>query len=221
MGRHREFDIDEALAAALDLFWRKGFEGTSLTDLTEAMGITRPSLYATFGNKEQLFHKALERYQSTCLTFADQALAHPDARIAIETLLFGCADAQTDEVHPPGCLVTNGALVCSEGAESVRQRLIANRVEREQVLRERLERAAADKQLPSDADPAVLAHFFTTVRVGMGVQAASGSGREALHGVVRTAMTAWPASGAPDAEDRMARCRTPTSSTSGSIPPIR
>ena len=192
MGRPREFDVDEALAKALHLFWRKGFEGTSMTDLTDAMGIAKPSLYATFGNKEELFRKALDSYQSTCMAFFDAALAEPTARQAVERLLFGFADVQTDCAHPPGCLETNGALVCSDGADHIRRELIARRAGQVAVLERRLEHARRAGDLSADADPADLARFVMTVVQGMAVQAASGAGRDALYGVIRTALRAWP-----------------------------
>ena len=195
MGRPREFDVDDALAAARDLFWRKGFEGTSLADLTEAMGITRPSLYATYGNKEELFRKALDSYRSTCMAFVEAALAAPTAREVAERLLFGYADSQTGDARPPGCLVTHGALVCSDAAEAIRQELIEWRAAPEVALRRRLERALDAGDLPGGTDPTALARFVMTVVHGMAVQAASGAERDTLHGVVGTALQAWPRPG--------------------------
>ena len=192
MGRPREFDVDEALAKALHLFWRKGFEGTSMTDLTDAMGIARPSLYAAFGNKEELFRKALDSYQSTCMAFMQGALAEPTARLVAERLLFGFADVATDCANPPGCLETNGALVCSDGADHIRRELIARRAGQVAALEQRLWEAQAEGDLCRRADPADLARFVMTVVQGMAVQAASGAGRDALHAVVRTALRAWP-----------------------------
>ncbi|TLU74085.1 TetR/AcrR family transcriptional regulator [Lichenicoccus roseus] len=193
MGRPREFDVDVALAAALDVFWRNGFEGASMTDLTEAMGITRPSLYATYGNKEALFRRALDSYQSTCMTFFADALSRPTARMVAERILFGWADAQTDPAHPAGCLGTNGALACSNAAEPIRLELVARREAAEAALRRRLEQAVAEGDLPPDADPAALASYVMTVGQGMAVQAASGSTRALLYRVVDTALRAWPA----------------------------
>ncbi|MBE7210569.1 MAG: TetR/AcrR family transcriptional regulator [Gluconacetobacter diazotrophicus] len=195
MGRHREFDSSEALSAALHVFWRKGFEGTSLTDLTEAMGINRPSLYAAFGNKEDLFRKALDQYMRTCIGFFEAALDRPTAREAAEAVLLGYADAQTDTANPPGCLVTHGALACSEASEPIRQELLRLRVLAEDRVRERLERATREGDLPADADPADLASYVMTVKQGMAVQAASGADRATLHAVVRNAMRAWPGQG--------------------------
>ncbi|GGF15659.1 TetR family transcriptional regulator [Aliidongia dinghuensis] len=192
MGRHREFDLDQALDGALDVFWRKGYEGTSLSDLTEAMGITRPSLYAAFGNKEELFRKALDRYDDTCMAFMQQALARPTARDAVSHLLYGCADAQTDPDRPAGSLDMNGALACSDDAEPIRQALVVRRIANEAALRRRLEEARAAGDLPAGADPAELARYVMTVAHGMAIQASSGASREALYGVVAMTLKGWP-----------------------------
>src|SRR6478752_7045260 len=108
-GRPREFDPDEALERALELFWRQGYEGTSLGELTAAMGINRPSLYAAFGNKESLFRKALDRYTDEHMAFIRTALEEPTARGAIEALLRGYVASVTNPRTPPGCLTVNGA----------------------------------------------------------------------------------------------------------------
>lgn len=192
MGRSREFDIDEALAAALDVFRMRGFDGASLTDLTEAMGITRPSLYAAFGNKVELFGKALERYQGTCLGFLGTALGEPTARGVVERVLYGFADAQTDGRHPPGCLATNVALACSEAAEPIKRALIARRDQDEAALRDRLSRAANEGELAPGSDIAALARYVMTVVHGMSVQAASGATRAELYPIVEIALRAWP-----------------------------
>jgi AcrR family transcriptional regulator len=206
MGRPREFEIDEALEAALQIFWRKGYEGTSLSDLTQAMGITRPSLYATFGNKEELFRKVLDRYEDVCMRFMRDALEEPTSRAVVEKLLYGSADAQTDPPHPPGCLGMNGALACSEEAEPIRLELIGRRLAGEAALRRRLEQAKADGDLPQAADTAALARYVMTVAQGMAIQAASGASREALHQVIATALLAWP-TGNPAASSRSGRQR--------------
>jgi AcrR family transcriptional regulator len=192
MGRPREFVIDEALDAALQVFWSKGYEGTSLSDLTDAMGITRPSLYATFGNKEELFRKVLDRYEDVCMRFMREALEEKTSRRVVERLLYGSADMQTDPPHPPGCLGMNGALACSEDAEPIRQELIGRRIAGEAALRRRLEQAKAEGDLPKTADPAALARYVMTVAQGMAIQAASGARRADLHQVIATALMAWP-----------------------------
>src|SRR5437588_4542148 len=126
-GRPRTFDAEKALDRALKVFWRKGYEGTSLPDLTRAMRINRPSLYAAFGNKEALFRKALDRYVEGPAAYVRKALDEPTARAAAGRLLGGTIDLLTDPRHPRGCLMVQGALACGEAAESVRRELAARR----------------------------------------------------------------------------------------------
>src|SRR5437870_3401565 len=121
MGRPRAFDVDKALERALRVFWRKGYEGTSLSDLTKAMGINRPSLYAAFGNKEALFRKALDRYAEGPAAYTRTALDGPTARAVVERLLRGVVDLLTNPRHPPGCLAVQGALACGDAADSIRR----------------------------------------------------------------------------------------------------
>jgi AcrR family transcriptional regulator len=203
VARPREFDTDAALCAALNVFWKQGFEGASLTDLTNAMGITRPSLYAAFGNKEALFRKALERYCEVSMGFVGPALAQPSLPGAIEKLLYGYADAFTGDVHPPGCLATNGALACSDAAEPVRLELVARREADEAALRARLEKALADGDLPPEADTAALSGYLMAVIQGMSVQAASGARRDALYAIVATTLRADFLAGGKSGERRL------------------
>jgi AcrR family transcriptional regulator len=192
MGRPRQFDIDDALDRALHVFWSKGYEGASLSDLTEAMGITRPSLYAAFGNKEDLFRKALDRYASRHVAFVQEALSEPTARGVVERMLFGFADAQTDPNSPPGCLTINGAMACGDAGECIRQELISRRAAGEAALRDRLEHARAMGDLPPDSDPADLARYVATVAQGMAVQAAGGATRDELRRIAQMALQGWP-----------------------------
>ena len=191
-GRPRTFEVEKALDCALKVFWCKGYEGTSLLDLTEAMGINRPSLYAAFGNKEELFRKALDRYVAGPACHMREALEEPTARAVAERLLRKTADVLTDPCHPPGCLAVQGALSCGEAAESIRQELSARRSAGEAALRERFERAKSEKDLPPGANPADLARYVTTVIQGMAVQAAGGTSRDDLRRVAETALSAWP-----------------------------
>jgi AcrR family transcriptional regulator len=192
-GRPRTFDVDKALDCALKVFWRKGYEGTSVHDLTDAIGINRPSLYAAFGNKEELFRKALNRYVEGPAAHAREALEEPTARAVAERLLRKTADVLTDPCHPPGCLAVQGALSCGEAAESIRQELNSRRLAGEASLRERFERAKSEGDLPPGADPTDLARYVTTVIHGMAVQAAGGASRDDLRRVAETALRAWPA----------------------------
>ena len=191
-GRPREFDVDEALERALEVFWRKGYEGASLAELTEAMGINRPSLYAAFGNKEALFRRAFDRYADGPAAYTRDALKAPTAREVAERLLIGAADALTDPCHPPGCLGVMGALTCGEAAESIREELCARRASFEKELTQRLERAKTEADLPADTDCADLARLVMTVTQGMSVQAASGASRKDLRKVAQMALRAWP-----------------------------
>lgn len=200
LGRPREFDADKALARALDVFCRNGYEGTSITDLTDAMGINRPSLYAAFGNKEALFQKALERYLAEKFARAQTALADPDIRSAIERLLLDFVDAQTEPGHPAGCLAVSGALACSEANEQVRQDLVRSRAQIEQWILDRLERAEREGALPGGTTAEDLARLVSTLSQGTSVQAASGVSREDLHRLVKTALSFWPKTTAREAQ---------------------
>ncbi len=193
-GRPREFDADEALEKALHVFWRRGYEGTSLSDLTEAMGINRPSLYAAFGNKEELFKLALDRYaQKGPGALQRSALDEPTARAVVERTLKCAAESLTDPKNPPGCLAVQGALACGEAAESIKQALCERRTATETALRARLERAKAEGDLAPDSNPEALARFVVTVTQGMSVQAQGGATRADLLRVADMALKAWPA----------------------------
>jgi len=192
IGRPRAFDIDKALDQALLVFWRKGYEGTSLPDLTRAMGINRPSLYAAFGNKEELFRKALDRYVAGPAAHVRAALDEPTARAVAERLLYGNIQLLTNPRNPPGCLAVQGALACGKEGDCIRRELIARRAASEAALRRRFRRALREGDLSARADPAALARYITTVAQGMAVQAAGGATRKDLQQVVELALRAWP-----------------------------
>jgi AcrR family transcriptional regulator len=192
MGRHRNFDEDHALERALHVFWRRGYEGASLTELTGAMGINRPSLYAAFGNKEDLFHQAVERYTSGPASYVDEAVELPTARAVAEHVFRRAADLVTDPDNPGGCLLVQGALACGEHAEPIRQTLILHRVAGEAKLKERFERALEDGDLPAGSDPAALAAYVASVAQGMAVLASGGATRDHLEQVIATATHALP-----------------------------
>lgn len=192
IGRPRAFDPDEALARALDVFWRQGYEGASLADLTTAMGINRPSMYAAFGNKEDLFRMALARYTSGPASYVEKALHEPTARAVAEHILRGAVQATTGPDSPAGCLGVQGALATGAPGELAREALIEWRTNGEDAIRERLIRAQVEGDLPSDADPANLARYIATFAYGISVQAATGVPREALGQIVDTALANWP-----------------------------
>jgi AcrR family transcriptional regulator len=192
LGRPRAFDRGHALDRALDVFWRKGYEGASLCDLTEAMGINPPSLYAAFGNKEELFCKALDRYTEKHADFLRETLARPKAKDGIAALLTSTADSLTDKSSPPGCLLVQGIAGAGDHAQCIRDQLSARRAAGERTIRERLKRGKAEGELPEDADPGALARYIATVTQGMAVQAAGGATRAELRRIAETAMAAWP-----------------------------
>ncbi|SRR6266545_737143 len=192
-GRPRAFDLEAALDRALDVFWRQGYEGTSLSDLTTAMKINRPSMYAAFGNKEDLFGKVLDRYLSGPGAYAEQALDAPTARDVVERLVYGAIGLTTGPYTPHGCLNVRGTQACGPESESARRQVIERRMAGETALARRLERARSEGDLPSDCDPADLARFVTTLADGIAVQAAGGCGPDELRRVAEMALRAWPA----------------------------
>src|SRR5258708_22841488 len=174
LGRPRSFETGKALDAAMKVFWCKGYEGASLSDLTRAMGINRPSLYAAFGDKESLFRKVLDRYDSGPAAYVQEALNQPTARAVVEKLMEGAADLATASGNPRGCLFVQSALVCGDGAKAIRNDLIQRRDTGEKTVRLRLNRPQAEVDLPQDASPADLARYVVTVIRGSAVQAPSG-----------------------------------------------
>ncbi|HEX6341168.1 TetR/AcrR family transcriptional regulator [Umezawaea sp.] len=192
IGRPRGFDADEALQRAMVVFWEQGYEGASLTDLTGAMGITKTSMYAAFGNKEDLFRKALDRYADGPAAYVARALALPTAREVAAALLAGAVAASTTPGCPAGCLGVQGSLAAGEGGRTVRDLLADWRDQGRTHLHDRFRRAVDEGDLPPDADPRVLARYVTTVANGIAVQAAGGASRDELQEVADVALRNWP-----------------------------
>jgi AcrR family transcriptional regulator len=192
MGRHREFDVQKCLDAALDVFWQKGYEGASYADLTSATGVERPGLYSAFGNKESLFKQALERYYNHYLAFFPAALELPTSKEVVKCLLFKSVELNTRYPERRGCLGIQGVLACSDSSESVRIAVVEARANGEYILRERLERAKDEGDLPESADCAALASYVCAVLHGMAVQAKAGFSKERLEAVATQAIDSWP-----------------------------
>jgi AcrR family transcriptional regulator len=192
MGRHREFDVEKALDAALGVFWRKGYEGTSYTDLTKATGVERPALYSAFGNKEALFRRALERYYEHYMDFFPAALELPTSREVAEHILRSAVELNTRYQDHTGCLGIHGVLAGSDEAEPVRLALIDARATAEATLSARFERAKQEGDLPASVNSVNLAAFVTAVLHGMAVQAKAGFSRDVLEAVVDQALSTWP-----------------------------
>src|SRR5438874_9027469 len=189
-GRPRAFDPDAAVERAMHVFWDKGYEGTSLSNLTRTMRINPPSLYAAFGNKQQLFGKVLDRYMDGPVAYFGKALAAPKARDAVKEIFFGTARMADDPRIPTGCLMVQGALAC--GDTSVRKEVAERRAADEVALSRRLRRAKREGDLPQSANPAELAGYVMTVVRGMAVQSAGGASRDQLRRVAQIALRAWP-----------------------------
>src|SRR5882672_8200277 len=195
-GRPLSFDRDKALENAMHIFWERGYEAASVSELTAAMGITPPSLYAAFGDKERLFLEAIERYASGPGGGAPRALAEePTARAAIERLLHEAAEELTSSCHPAGCMVVTAATNCSVASAHIQAALAKRRASAEAGIRERIEQGIADGELPADTDAAALANFYTTVFQGMAMQARDGASHDSLLATAGTAMRAWPVGG--------------------------
>lgn len=180
MARHKEFDTDRALLAAMTVFWTHGYEGASLARLTSAMGISRTSLYSTFGHKEALFFKALARYDDLQRGFIEEALGQSTAREALHDLLTGSALALTEPDCPRGCLAITSGLALSDEDRAIKEDLTRLRSFNEGRVRQRLLEAQADGDLDPDEDAAHLARFVMNTMSGMAVQATFGASRSDL-----------------------------------------
>ncbi|MEV0612010.1 TetR/AcrR family transcriptional regulator [Nonomuraea sp. NPDC050404] len=192
IGRPRGFDADEALERAVLAFWEHGYEGASTAILTDAMGISTTSMYAAFGNKKELFRKALERYTAGPGGYLAQALEEPTALGVATAILAGTIRSTTRPAHPQGCMGVQGALAASDAGREVRELLIAWRNDSHSSVRERFQRALDEGDLPAESDPALLARYVTTLSFGIAVQAASGVCRDELQAMADAALRNWP-----------------------------
>lgn len=191
-GRPRGFDEDSALDAAMRLFWEQGYDATGIADLTKAMGITPPSLYAAFGSKEELFRRAVDRYVQGPARHLADAFTRPTAREVAEDLLLGMVRLAAGEGTPQGCMTVQGALATSERGRAAREDLAARRRNGEALLARRLEQASPG-ELPCGHDAATAARYLFAVSFGLAVQAAGGATAAELHEVVDLVMSGWPA----------------------------
>ncbi len=190
-GRPRAFDTEKALDRAMEVFWRKGYLGTSLSDLTAATGVERPSLYAAFGNKRALFDKVLERYSEGPSAYLHTALQEPNARAVATQLLRGVIELLTAPKAPGTCLWVHAAMSYGEDG-MLRKEFAAQRAAGLRQLRARLERAIAEGDLPEGTDPGALARYLQTVNFGLTVQAATGASRRELLQIAERALKHWP-----------------------------
>jgi AcrR family transcriptional regulator len=192
-GRPRSFDREAALQAAMDVFWEKGYEATSIHDLTGAMGINPPSLYAAFGDKEHLYLEAVQRYQDWRREQVGRLLDEaPSAREGIERLLRESAQELTKGCHPAGCMLALSAS-CTSASADAQEALAERRAMARRRIKERIDRGVREGDVPAGTDTAGLADFFTTVFSGMAMRAKDGATRKSLVATVDAAMRAWPA----------------------------
>ncbi|QIH07532.1 MULTISPECIES: TetR/AcrR family transcriptional regulator [unclassified Pseudomonas] len=188
-GRPREFDRNQALRQALELFWARGFETTSMADLVAALGIASARIYAAFGSKEALFREAIELYESHEGGFADRALAEePSAHAAIARLLEEAVQLYTRPGQPLGCMVVSSAVNCSSDNDGVRQWLAEHRRARTASIVQRLQAAVQSGELAGHGDATSLGDYYSTVLHGLSVQARDGASAEQLRKVVALAM---------------------------------
>jgi AcrR family transcriptional regulator len=190
-GRPRSFDRDAALGRAMEVFWRRGYEGASIADLTRAMRINPPSLYAAFGDKEHLYLEAVGRYQQERRDELGPLLDEaPTARQAIERLLHETARLYAQRDAPRGCLLMLSGAGCPEPA--LHAQLARRRADAKQTLKARIDRGLRESELPRGTDTDALADFYMTVLKGMALQARDGASRRTLQATAETAMRAWP-----------------------------
>ncbi|WP_181561294.1 MULTISPECIES: TetR/AcrR family transcriptional regulator [Sphingobium] len=191
-GRPREFCCEQALAAALRVFWTKGYEGASLSELTDAMGITRPSLYAAFGNKEALFRQALDLYEREKLAYIGPALDMPTARGVAQHLLDGALSTIAGNGQPTGCLSVISVTACGAEAQSIREEVLKRGETVKRALVARMQRAIDEGEFVGPADAEAITKYLIAVLQGMAVLAGSGTTREELERVAETTMGIWP-----------------------------
>jgi AcrR family transcriptional regulator len=188
MGRPRGFDEDAALEAAMKVFWEKSYEGATLTELTEAMGINRSSMYAAFGDKESLFKLVVARYREGPMTYIREALERPTLQAVIEAILYGTVEFLSTPCNPRGCLSIQGALACGTDATPIKQTMVDWRKKGEAAFRKRFLQAQHNGDLPANFDPADVARYISSIMTGLGVQAVNGASKAEMKRVADMAL---------------------------------
>lgn len=190
-GRPREFCPEEALASALQVFWTKGYEGASLTDLTDAMGITRPSLYAAFGNKEALFRQALDLYERDKMAYIREAMREPTARAVAEYLLHGSVNtAAGGECR--GCMGVISTVACQSVEPSIRDDVNQRAESAKQLIVDRMRQAIDAREFVVPTQAEAITRYLLALMQGISVQAQSGASRAELMEIADAALAAWP-----------------------------
>ncbi|BCM26292.1 TetR/AcrR family transcriptional regulator [Methyloradius palustris] len=192
LGRPRKFDKDVALENALQLFRRKGYEATSMTDITEALGINRPSVYAAFGNKETLFSQVLAKYVEGPTAYLDEVLFEKTSREVVRQLLIQSVDLLTSLEKSTGCLAVLSSVSSELESVGIQQKIIDSLHRYEKKLAKRFDQAINEGDLPEGSNSESLSKYVTTVHKGLSVQASNGASKEELYGVVEVLLQSWP-----------------------------
>jgi TetR/AcrR family transcriptional regulator, copper-responsive repressor len=192
-GRPRAFDRDKALRSALELFWTRGYEATSISDLKEGMGITAPSLYAAFGNKDALFLECVELYSRDYLGEIFTSLFQPGtAKAAIERVMLRFGALYAGAGHPKGCLIVSGAANCGPEAAMIEADLKRRRIEGVALLRDRIQKGVQAGEFKSRVDAGEWAEFYAAVLLGLAMRARDGASRKEMETTARISLLAWP-----------------------------
>jgi AcrR family transcriptional regulator len=187
-GRPISFDRDAALEAAMLLFWNRGYEGASMADLTEAMGLNPSSIYAAFGDKHALFSLAVKRYMETRAQYATKALEEPTLERVIRALFDNTVAFLTTPGHPPTCMTLAGAAGCSVDATPARDLMMEIRNQNQVAIRERLLKARKSGELPKDINVDDYTRYLSTIIAGLSIQAANGSAKAELKRTAQMAL---------------------------------
>lgn len=193
-GRPRILDRENGLAVAAKLFWKHGYEGTSIADLTSAMKITAPSLYATFGSKDELYQQALDYHINQITKHRLEVLqaAGVSAYDAVKFYLYDAADSMTHPNMPKGCMISTAVLQHAEENENVAQIVAKRRDGAIQLMKKRLDRAVSEEELPANTDTESLSRFYLAIVQGMSAQACDGACNQRIKNLIDIALTAWP-----------------------------
>ncbi len=192
-GRPRKFDKDHALDTAMKVFMQKGYEATSITDITDALGINRPSVYAAFGNKEALFAQALGRYIQGPIAYLSEVLSEESSRDVVRELLMKSVELMVSCAEKPrGCLAVQSSISSELAAAGIQQHILNGLHQIEMNIKDRFDRAVDEGDLPTGTDTWLLTKYVTTLHKGLSIQATNGASIEDLHGIVEVALKCWP-----------------------------
>lgn len=192
LGRPRKFDKEIALLQAMGVFQRKGYEATSITDLTQELGINRPSLYSAFGNKEELFAKAIEKYKKGPIAYLKESMQEKTSRDVVKMILMKSVDLLTSTECSKGCLAIQSSISSELETVGIQHQIVKSLNQYEENIQKRFAQSVADGDLPKDSDVVLLAKYVTTIHKGLSMQAANGAKKEILYDVVNLVLKTWP-----------------------------